>query len=548
MAQSVLGRTPVYAHMELPVNRICKQASRLTARSYRLAWRRAWRENVSVRFTRGMAVVFSALARAAAPFRAAGAAAVYFSAGCAVRLRHMSNGRSFTLLGAPKTAALRKAGHTHINMALALAAAGVLIFAASIYRVGLEVVLDGESIGYVSSQSVVEESLAVVSEKASEILGRHFTIMPDISYRFSIVNKNRLFDSEGVEAQLLTSIPDIDRLCVLVVDGVQIAAAWMPSDIQVVLDELLDQYPSDGKKAFYQEVSIQSQLASLGLIRTQDELRAMLTRPLSRELKIVVNEGDTVEGIASAYNISVSELLQLNPELDRPLETGQELLLRREAPMLSVLYSAQVSFLETIPFEVEYVDDPTLWAGEVKTVTYGVDGEALVMAMQTSIDGYQPDTDEIGRLIVVEPVAETIAVGIRTRETTGTFIRPANGKVSSFFGMRRHPVYGDRRMHRGVDISGRRGDPVFAADGGVVEFAGRRSGFGLVVIISHGNGYKTLYAHCSRIHVKEGQRVGQGERIADIGSTGVTTGPHLHFEIQVNGVARDPMPYLGRNR
>jgi murein DD-endopeptidase MepM/ murein hydrolase activator NlpD len=542
MAQSVLGRTP--AHMGMP-NRICRKASRLTARSYKLACRRAWRELVSARFSRGMSVILPALSAATAPFRAAGAAAVYFFAGCASRFRHLANGKSFSLLTAPKEAVRRKSGHIRMNMALAFAAAGVLIFAASIYRVGLEVILDGESIGYVSSQGIVEESLAVVSEKASEILGRPFTITPDITYRFSIVNKNKLFDSEGVETSLLTGISDIDRLCVLVVDGRQIAAMWFPNEIQTILDELLDQYPADGKKTFFQDVSVQSQLASLSLLRTQDELRAMLTSTSNSELRITVMEGDTIESIANAYRIPASELLLLNPELETPLESGRELLLRREAPMLSVLYSEQVQFFETVPFDTEYVDDPTLWLGEEKTVVYGVDGEAMIMAMSTSIDGYHPETDEIGRLIVVEPVTETIAVGSRTRETTGTFIRPSNGKISSRFGMRRHPVFGDRRMHRGVDFSAPRGDPILAADGGVVEFAGRQSGFGLVVIIDHRNGYRTVYAHCSRIHVEAGQRVGQGEHIANVGSTGTSTGNHLHFEIRVNGVAKNPLPYLG---
>jgi murein DD-endopeptidase MepM/ murein hydrolase activator NlpD len=531
--------------MGLPVDRVCKKASRLTARSYKLACRRAWREAVSARFGRGASALRSVLYRAAAPFRALAAALVYLAAGCAARVRHASNGKTFSLLTAPRAAA-KRFNHARINIALAFAAACVLLFAASIYRVGLEVVLDGESIGYVSSQAVVEESLALVSERASEILGRPFTITPNISYRFSIVNKNKLFDSEGVEAGLLSNIPDIDRLCVLVVNGEQVAAAWTPNEIQTVLNELLEQYPSSGQTAFYHDVSIQSQLAPLSLLTSQDELRVKLTNPVNGELMITVNEGDTLEEIARAYGLSAGDLFALNPGLAYPLEPGSELLLRREATLLPIIFREQVSYLEMIPFETEYVEDPTLWDGETKVINPGADGEALVMAMQTSIDGYDPDSDELGRLLVTEPVVETIAVGTRTRDSTGTFVRPYHGQISSNYGMR--TFRGRREMHHGVDFRGPWGDPILASDGGVVAFAGSQPGYGLVVIIDHQNGYKTVYGHCSKIHVEKGQRVGQSEHIANIGSTGRSSGNHVHFEIQANGVAKNPMPYLNRGR
>jgi murein DD-endopeptidase MepM/ murein hydrolase activator NlpD len=100
-------------------------------------------------------------------------------------------------------------------------------------------------------------------------------------------------------------------------------------------------------------------------------------------------------------------------------------------------------------------------------------------------------------------------------------------------------------MHYGNDFKGNTGDPIFASDGGVVEFTGSRGNYGLLVIINHGNGYKTYYSHCSKILVEVGQKVGQGEHIANIGRTGNAVGPHLHFEIQYKGVARNPFNYLG---
>lgn len=125
-------------------------------------------------------------------------------------------------------------------------------------------------------------------------------------------------------------------------------------------------------------------------------------------------------------------------------------------------------------------------------------------------------------------------------------IRPVSGYVTSPFGMRIHPKTGIRKFHAGIDIGARIGKPIYAALGGKVCFAGWQHGYGLMLILDHGNGMKTVYAHCSRILVKKNQVVKQGVRIAKVGRTGVTTGAHLHFEVRINGKARNPRRYLLR--
>jgi hypothetical protein len=124
--------------------------------------------------------------------------------------------------------------------------------------------------------------------------------------------------------------------------------------------------------------------------------------------------------------------------------------------------------------------------------------------------------------------------------TTGAMAMPANGRFSSGFGMRRHPILGYVRMHKGVDIAAPWGSPVYAASDGVVQFAGRSSGYGNLIRISHGGAYGTGYGHLSRIYVRNGQRVRRGERIGAIGNEGLSTGPHLHYELYRNGVAVNP--------
>jgi len=125
-------------------------------------------------------------------------------------------------------------------------------------------------------------------------------------------------------------------------------------------------------------------------------------------------------------------------------------------------------------------------------------------------------------------------------ETRGGMVRPTNGRQTSGFGMRRHPILGYKRMHSGVDFGGGYGAPIYAVSDGVVSIAGRHGGFGNFVKLSHGGGVGTGYGHMSRIAVRPGQRVNRGQVIGYIGSTGLSTGPHLHFEVYRNGVAVNP--------
>ena len=127
---------------------------------------------------------------------------------------------------------------------------------------------------------------------------------------------------------------------------------------------------------------------------------------------------------------------------------------------------------------------------------------------------------------------------------SGSMMWPATSHViSSPFGYRVHPISGVQKLHAGVDIAASYGSPVSAADGGTVILAGWNGGYGNCVVINHGNGLTTLYGHMSSIAVSVGQSVGKGQTIGYVGSTGASTGPHLHWEVAVNGVVTNPLNY-----
>jgi murein DD-endopeptidase MepM/ murein hydrolase activator NlpD len=149
------------------------------------------------------------------------------------------------------------------------------------------------------------------------------------------------------------------------------------------------------------------------------------------------------------------------------------------------------------------------------------------------------DSEAIAGMIRQKIAASTGAI-----RGTGRFVFPANGRISSGFGNRRHPILGYSRFHAGIDFAASQGTPIYAADSGQVIFSGWYGGYGQTVIIDHGGGISTLYAHASRLLVSEGQAVQQGQTIAAVGSTGLSTGPHLHFEVRQNGNPVNPAGYL----
>lgn len=142
----------------------------------------------------------------------------------------------------------------------------------------------------------------------------------------------------------------------------------------------------------------------------------------------------------------------------------------------------------------------------------------------------------------------------RMRSGVGAFglpqagLMPVDGVVSSDFGWRTHPISGKRRFHEGMDIAAPTGTEVRAVQSGTVRFAGTKGGYGNVVELEHGDGTVTRYAHASRLHVRRGDKIEVGESIADVGQTGHATGPHLHFQVEREGEAVDPVDYLSALR
>jgi len=163
---------------------------------------------------------------------------------------------------------------------------------------------------------------------------------------------------------------------------------------------------------------------------------------------------------------------------------------------------------------------------------YGTSMEAIIAANGIS----DPSSLEVGQRLVI-PGGRDLIAGLN-------LCWPVQGRISSGYGWRIHPITGEQQFHTGIDIAVPAGTPVKAAAPGIVAHSGWVSGFGLTVIIDHGQGITTLYAHNSQLRVKAGQWVEAAQVIAEVGSTGRSTGPHLHFGLSIYGNEVNPMHYL----
>ena len=202
---------------------------------------------------------------------------------------------------------------------------------------------------------------------------------------------------------------------------------------------------------------------------------------------------------------------------------------------------------ETVPYVTYYTRNEALHAGQKKIVSKGVNGNKKVQYEVVVEDGELISKNAVNETILKQPQNAKIQIGSAVTGGLGSnlgLIFPVEGYITSEFGGRPDPFSGADSKHKGLDIGAVKGTPIYAASGGkVVQSSNKYNGYGNCVIIEHSSGFKTLYAHCSELLVKEGEIVTAGQLIAKVGSTGRSTGPHLHYGMMVNGTYVDPLLY-----
>ena len=307
-----------------------------------------------------------------------------------------------------------------------------------------------------------------------------------------------------------------------------------------------EQPGADGLKEmhFGEKVEISEAYVSKSLITSAEEAADQITKDSQKNEIYEVKSGDTLSTIANSHGLFVKEVLALNSGLSENtmLQIGDEIIITVPQPELTIRTVEQSTYEEAFFGEVEYIYNDSWYTTKSVVLQEEEAGYHEVTAMITKQNGTEQSREIISEVVLKEPVCKKIEVGT---QTPPTYIKPlSGGRQTSGYGRRKAPTKGASTNHRAIDWATPTGTAIWASCGGTVSVAGWQSGYGYVVYINHPDGNQTRYGHLSKILVSAGQKVKQGQKIALSGNTGRSTGPHLHFELRVNGTPVNPYNYI----
>ncbi|MBD1379838.1 peptidoglycan DD-metalloendopeptidase family protein [Metabacillus arenae] len=295
--------------------------------------------------------------------------------------------------------------------------------------------------------------------------------------------------------------------------------------------------------SFSENVSLTEQKVSPDEVLTVEEGVKLLEKGTLEEKEYEVKDSDNLSEIASSHDLGLEELLKLNPGLkdDSVINKGDKLKVTEYLPFVKVLVQEEVSEKQVVEYETETIEDSSKFKGETETKQKGENGEKLLNYVVHKENGSEVKRETLKEETLKEPVKEIIVEGTKVIPSrgTGNLDWPAvGGYISSKMGTR----WG--KMHKGIDIARPSDRTIKAADNGKIVSAGNDGAYGNKIEIDHNNGLRTVYAHLDSLSVSVGDTVSKGQKIGVMGSTGRSTGVHLHFEVYKNGSLQDPLKYV----
>ena len=435
-----------------------------------------------------------------------------------------------------------------IAMMVVMGAAGVLN-----YCTAYEYSYNGQKLGLVKEKDDVLQITDLVQGALTEEKNMKIVIdaKDDITFHRKLaLDESQIDDSEQV-LKRLTYMGDLKVKAIgIYVDGKKIGAVQDRKTAEKALKDVADKYTKEGDNIevesvrFLEKVDIKTANTDLEDLHSEEEMVDLLCTSGEKETVHKVVAGDTLHSIAKKYDVWEDQLLADNKGINsKKLELGSNIIVKQQAPVLTYEVVEKITYDKVIEHKVEEQKSADIYEGMTETQQAGSDGLSEITARVTLQNGKKVEEEDLVTTVKEEPVTEVVLVGTKERPPTvgsGKYIWPLKDSFTQTSG------FGSRwgRQHKGIDLAVSVGTTVYAADGGTVVEAQYSGSYGNVVMIDHQNGQETRYAHNSKLLVKKGDKVYQGQPIAKSGNTGRSTGPHVHFEIRFNGEPRNPLNYL----
>ena len=372
-------------------------------------------------------------------------------------------------------------------------AVGVSVVAAGI-TLGFKVNYAGSDIATVRNAGVFDTAKSIVLEHIESKNADSAIKTP--GFKMTLTVSDRLDSAVALADAIIENTNDIVKASALTVNGERVACGE-EAELRECLEERRSQFEVDGaenKSEFTDEVSVEN----------------------GYYLKSEISDSEEIKTAVQNIGVKTVSVITTDSEID---------------------------------FSKKTVKTANEYIGYSKVTTKGENGISRKTESVERVNGEEISRTELSNEVVKEPVTEVTTVGTaktkastaqRSTEKSAGFICPL--KKGSFT---ISAYYGDGRGHKGMDLAANKGTPIYAVADGKVTFSGYDKNYGYSVVISHGNGLSTRYAHASKLCVEKGQTVSQGDVIANVGSTGYSTGNHLHFEVMVNGTRVNPISYIG---
>lgn len=371
-----------------------------------------------------------------------------------------------------------------------------------------------------------------------------FEVSPSKAKDKEIASEDELY--ELIKSNITYSIMAYE----LNVDGVKMGIFNTKEEAESLIEDVKEHFTASYNKeslidvTTVENIEIKQVKATNSEIQKKEDLIDYIIKGTNEEKTYIVEKGDNYWNIAEYFNMTLDDLISANPQSDpENIQIGDELNLIVPKPFINVQVKRTVIQEEKMPYETEYAYVSYMYNDETVVSKAGKYGVSEIEAIVTEQNGIQLAKEIVKETVITAPVTQLVTTGTQDpppKKGTGYFINPLPGSmISSRFGSR------SGGFHLGQDMAKASGSTIKAADGGTVTFAGWSGSYGYMVDIDHGGGYTTRYAHCSDLYVSAGEKVYQGKAIAAVGSTGVSSGPHLHFEVRKYGSVVNPASYIG---
>jgi len=382
-----------------------------------------------------------------------------------------------------------------------------------------KIMVNDNSYGNFSTEQEAANAVSEARRQANEESGG--VVLAEFDYSIVATGKDSKVSNENVVNELCarmleSQIDEKVKAYVLKADGFSVTLNDEAAVIEV-LDKVVDQYDINNE---YTVILADNES------KEQNTLKAFA-------VPSVENISGDITSISFGQDVFVVPVYTVESEISSIEAAVADI---TSASRINIYTTQTQQYTEEYYLDTEYIEEDSWYTSQKQVVQEPQIGIHDVVALVTFSNGAEVNRTIQQDNVISQPVPKVVKVG--TKEAP-TFIKPLNGgSFSSSYGRR----WG--RMHKGVDWSCSVGTSVYASCGGTVSYAGWQNGFGNTIVISHGDGLKTRYAHLSKITVSSGEKVSQGERIGLSGNTGNSTGPHLHFEVLLDGEQVNPMNYL----